>query len=124
MGRRHREWRAGASLSTVSGENDAGGLPTAEQLNEQFRQFAGVAAEGVWRSPGRVNLIGEHTDYNDGLALPFAIDRATFVANRRRPESLDAVWSANLDKQVTADMDDVASGIRHISRAGLATRSG
>jgi len=44
------------------------------------------APDGVWSAPGRVNLIGEHTDYNEGFVLPFAIDRRTAVAVRRRAD--------------------------------------
>lgn len=47
----------------------------------------GHAPDGVWRAPGRVNLIGEHTDYNDGFVLPFAIDRSAMVAVRLRRAS-------------------------------------
>jgi galactokinase len=42
---------------------------------------------GTWSAPGRANLIGEHTDYNDGFALPFAIDRRTVAAVRLRDDS-------------------------------------
>ncbi|MCU1472349.1 galactokinase [Amnibacterium sp.] len=45
-----------------------------------FRERFGGEPDGLWRAPGRVNLIGEHTDYNDGYVLPFAIDRASRVA--------------------------------------------
>ena len=45
-----------------------------------FRSRFGGEPDGLWRAPGRVNLIGEHTDYNDGYVLPFAIDRASRVA--------------------------------------------
>lgn len=50
-----------------------------------FREAYGYAADGVWTAPGRVNLIGEHTDYNQGLVLPLAIDRRTLVAAAVRP---------------------------------------
>jgi len=45
-----------------------------------FEIAFGRAPAGVWSAPGRVNVIGEHTDYNDGLVLPFAIDRRTWCA--------------------------------------------
>ena len=47
---------------------------------EAFGEALGRAPEGVWSAPGRVNLIGEHTDYNGGYVLPFAIDMRTTVA--------------------------------------------
>lgn len=56
----------------------------AEELACHFTEIYGHAPDGVWRAPGRVNLIGEHTDYNDGFVLPFAIDRSAMVAVRLR----------------------------------------
>src|SRR5512142_748289 len=47
---------------------------------ETFRQKFGVEPAHMARAPGRVNLLGEHVDYNDGFVLPAAIDRATYVA--------------------------------------------
>ncbi|MEO5779401.1 galactokinase [Arthrobacter oryzae] len=61
-------------------------LDTAE-LAARFRAVFGAAPDGIWQAPGRVNLIGEHTDYNDGFVLPFAIDKAARVAVRIRPDS-------------------------------------
>jgi galactokinase len=49
-------------------------------LAARFEQAFGKAPDGVWQAPGRVNLIGEHTDYNEGFVLPFAIDRTARVA--------------------------------------------
>jgi galactokinase len=51
-------------------------------LNDFKRRFSGPPASVV-RAPGRVNLIGEHTDYNDRFVLPMAIDRWTYIALRR-----------------------------------------
>jgi galactokinase len=51
-----------------------------EGVGELFRSTFAAEPAGFWRAPGRVNLIGEHTDYNDGFVLPFAIDRATTIA--------------------------------------------
>ena len=42
-------------------------------VSQAFEKAFGSAPEGVWSAPGRVNLIGEHTDYNGGLALPIAL---------------------------------------------------
>ncbi len=53
-----------------------------------FRECYAAAPEGSWRAPGRVNLIGEHTDYNDGLVLPFAIGLGTIAAAARRDDDL------------------------------------
>ncbi|MGH9106004.1 MAG: galactokinase [Acidimicrobiales bacterium] len=76
---------------------------------QELRRLSGHPPEGIWRSPGRVNLIGEHTDYNDGLALPFAIDRATWVAARRREDRVVHVRSTDLDREVNANLSDVGS---------------
>nr|WP_218889604.1 galactokinase [Saccharopolyspora hordei] len=51
-----------------------------------FAEQYGGAADVVWSAPGRVNLIGEHTDYNDGFVLPFALPHRTAVALRRRTD--------------------------------------
>ena len=50
-----------------------------------FTELYGTGPEGVWRAPGRVNLIGEHTDYNDGFVLPFALAAGVTVAAGREP---------------------------------------
>lgn len=56
-------------------------------LASRFQETFGAPADGVWQAPGRVNLIGEHTDYNEGFVLPFAIDRTAKVALRVRTGS-------------------------------------
>ncbi len=56
---------------------------TADAARAGFQRTFGRAAEVVARAPGRVNLIGDHTDYTGGVVLPIAIDRATFVAAAR-----------------------------------------
>lgn len=58
--------------------------PTAAHLTAEFEALFGYAPQGRFRAPGRVNFIGEHTDYNNGFVLPIAIDRAVYVAIGRR----------------------------------------
>jgi galactokinase len=60
---------------------------------EAFRERFGERPSLIVRSPGRVNLIGEHTDYNDGFVLPMAIDRAVWVALRPRHDDVVLVYS-------------------------------
>jgi galactokinase len=59
-----------------------------------FVEWMGRQPDGIWAAPGRVNLIGEHTDYNDGFVLPAAIDRHVVVAAGRRPDRRIRAWSA------------------------------
>jgi galactokinase len=58
-----------------------------DDVREAFRERYGRQPLGIWSAPGRVNLIGEHTDYNEGFVLPFAIDRRTLVAAGPRSDS-------------------------------------
>jgi galactokinase len=64
-----------------------------DEFRREFESRFGGAPEGVARAPGRVNLIGEHTDYNGGLVLPCAIDRDTRVALRARADDTVRVHS-------------------------------
>jgi galactokinase len=58
----------------------------------------------LFSAPGRVNLIGEHTDYNDGFVLPMAIDRRTYVAGSLRADTRVVVHSLNADSTVEFDL--------------------
>ncbi|MGW6409139.1 galactokinase [Streptomyces vinaceus] len=71
-----------------------------------FHRLYGSPPEGVWAAPGRVNLIGEHTDYNDGFALPFALPHRTEVAAARRPDRTLRIHSAGFPSGVvTLDLE-------------------
>jgi len=59
----------------------------------------------LFRAPGRVNLIGEHTDYNDGFVLPVAIDLDTLVAIRPRNDSIISVYSVNRSERGEFDLE-------------------
>jgi galactokinase len=65
-----------------------------------------------FRAPGRVNLIGEHTDYNDGFVLPMAIDQQTIVAISPRRDRLLRVWSLNLNETADLNLDELGPGRR------------
>jgi galactokinase len=64
------------------------------QAGDGFAAVFGYTPGGVWSAPGRVNLIGEHTDYNEGFVLPFAIDRRTVAALSPRGDGLVRVSSS------------------------------
>lgn len=59
-----------------------------EDARLAFEQIHGTPPDACYQAPGRVNLIGEHTDYNDGFVLPAAIDYHTVIAGRRRTDRL------------------------------------
>ena len=70
-----------------------------QQVIDAFRVQYGGQPSFVARAPGRVNLIGEHTDYNDGFVLPMAIDRFTWIAFNPRADDGIRVSSLNFDGQ-------------------------
>ena len=69
----------------------------------------------VFRAPGRVNLIGEHTDYNDGFVMPVAIDLATTVSVTTRTDRLVTAFSENFGETVDFDLDDLNGAADHWS---------
>ncbi|MFG2002557.1 galactokinase [Spirillospora sp. NPDC048911] len=62
--------------------------PDPTTLAAAFDEAYQRAPEGVWHAPGRLNLIGEHTDYNDGFVLPFALDLGVSIAAARRDDGM------------------------------------
>ncbi len=60
----------------------------AAAVRAHFRRLHGYPPDGVWAAPGRVNVIGEHVDYNAGLCLPFALPHRTYVALARRTDGM------------------------------------
>ncbi|WP_060884403.1 galactokinase [Streptomyces caniscabiei] len=75
---------------------------------ERFEELYGAAPEGVWAAPGRVNLIGEHTDYNDGFVMPFALPHTTVAAVSRRTDGVLRLHS-----------DDVEGGVVELALDAL-----
>jgi galactokinase len=75
-----------------------------------FSNEFGSSPDLIVRAPGRVNLIGEHTDYNDGFVLPMAIDRAVWIALRPRPDRRVRVHALEMRETVEFRLDDLQKG--------------
>src|SRR5512143_3324190 len=76
------------------------------RVTSAFRGRHGSEPGFVVRAPGRVNLIGEHTDYNDGFVLPMAIDRAAWIALRPRNDKQVVVFSPHFKQTVAFSLED------------------
>jgi galactokinase len=86
-----------------------------EPLAALLRNFAARFGSDprVFRAPGRVNLIGEHTDYNDGFVLPAAINRYTWVAIGPRRDQILQVFSDNLNESAEIDLREANPAARN-----------
>lgn len=71
---------------------------------EAFEERFGLSPTLIARAPGRVNLIGEHTDYNDGFVLPMAIERAVWIALRPRDDRRVSLRSLDFDEMAEFDL--------------------
>ena len=76
-------------------------------VEASFQKLFGTPPEIVVRAPGRVNLIGEHTDYNDGFVLPVAIDRFIEFAGRRRADRTVRVHSTDFQDSAEFSLDKI-----------------
>jgi galactokinase len=81
----------------------------AHTLKTLFAELYG-ASPAFYRAPGRVNLIGEHTDYNDGFVMPAALDLYTYVAVSPRTDRRLQVYSANFKEKCELDLDSIRPG--------------
>jgi galactokinase len=81
-------------------------------VNRAFQARTGRRPEGIWSAPGRINLIGEHTDYNDGLVLPFALSLRTVVAAARRQDGMLQISSCQYPGAATAVPMDALTPLR------------
>jgi galactokinase len=78
-----------------------------QTLEASFGAYFNSKPDFIVRAPGRVNLIGEHTDYNDGFVLPMAIDRAVWMALRPRKDQLVRVRSLDLEAETAFELDSL-----------------
>jgi galactokinase len=79
-------------------------------LQQSFRSHFNAESSFIVRAPGRVNLIGEHTDYNDGFVLPMAIDRAVWIALTPRDDGLVRLYSLDLEADSVFDLHSLTKG--------------
>ena len=82
-------------------------------IDDIFEKLFGSSPEIRVRAPGRVNLIGEHTDYNEGFVLPAAIDRYIEFAGRRRADRLVRAHSVDFNDSVEFSLDEVQKDPEH-----------
>ncbi len=82
-------------------------LKVQTDIGRRFAEIFGGEAAAVVRAPGRVNLIGGHTDYNDGYVLPVAIDRCVVVAAAPRDDRQVVIHALDFGEGVAFSLDDI-----------------
>ena len=78
-----------------------------ERIRAAFGARFGDAQPALFRAPGRVNLIGEHTDYNEGYVLPAAIDRDVVIAVSPRDDRTVRLYTMNLEAEAAFSLDEI-----------------
>ncbi len=81
-----------------------------EKAISAFEKTFGEPARFVVRAPGRVNLMGDHTDYNEGFVLPMAIDRALYLALRPRQDRMVRVIASDFQTETSFNLDQLHPG--------------
>ena len=90
-------------IASPSSSEFAGDVVVAARFREVFG-----ASPRIFRAPGRVNVIGEHTDYNDGFVMPAAIKFYTWIATAKRADRVVEVYSGHFDEKVSLSLDALA----------------
>ena len=80
-----------------------------DELINQYQQKFGQMPAHIARAPGRVNLLGEHVDYNDGFVLPAAIDRATYLAFSPTSTDHSTLVAVDFDQQASFSLETIPS---------------
>ncbi len=103
---------------------------SAEQVARDFEAYMGEPPLLVARGPGRVNLIGEHTDYNEGFVFPVAIERAAYVAATPRDDRKLRMWATQFQEEFVLDLDQaepqnaISWGIYVLGMAAMIEKDG
>ncbi|MEU6001771.1 galactokinase [Streptomyces sp. NPDC047197] len=86
----------------------------------QFAELYGYEADGVWSAPGRVNLIGEYTDFNEGFVMPLALPHTAVAAVARRTDGVLRLHSADIDAPVAELRVDELTPLSKYGQGGWA----
>src|SRR3989339_748283 len=78
-----------------------------KNLKKNFKDIYKKNCSYVFEAPGRVNLIGEHTDYNGGFVLPIAIDRSILIAAKPNNENILRLHSLDFNNTITCNLDKI-----------------
>jgi galactokinase len=92
--------RGGAEMTSRLLSSEAAGDLVAARFREMFG-----SNPRIFRAPGRVNVIGEHTDYNDGFVMPAALEFYTWVAADKREDRVIEVYSDHFDEKISLSLD-------------------
>src|SRR5580698_9339649 len=93
--------------SADSSINCSGTSSRTDDMAQRYRELYGVSPEFIVRAPGRVNLIGEHTDYNDGFVFPAAIDKDVMVAAGLRNDGQMRAFAVNFNQSSTFTLEGI-----------------
>jgi len=77
-------------------------------LKNRYKEIFGSEPDLLAKSPGRINIIGEHTDYNEGFVLPTAIDKAIYVAVGKREDQEIHLYAEDFNEKYSIDLPDLA----------------
>src|SRR5690606_14353561 len=81
-----------------------------DQIKSDFQELFGSQPELIVKSPGRINIIGEHTDYNNGFVLPAAIDKGVYIGVSRRDDNHIELFSVDYKERYHTDIDSLTFG--------------
>lgn len=103
----------------MTGVADAASGELRARVVREFEERFDAQPKLLARAPGRVNLIGDHTDYNDGFVLPIALDRSVWIALRPRNDRRIVVYSVEYDERAGFDLDaEMSSALTGGERKG------